>query len=424
MSSFASQQQLANSATNKNVVHTQATHSTADHQKTGNGLWNMRRDQSVSLQESTDVFNVNAYSVPALSALQGGSGSNFTDFVLPANCGEIKHLVPNYTLFNSGNETWVPECPVMPFAFTRLQVWQEGHQVGQDILPLTLWKYYGYTNSLNDMIQLQARSSIDSTTYALHSGTSISAKASKTFSIDWAPVLFICQARLVIKYCKPITLRFFHESVSVLAPSNTNSANGDIQLSNFNLQITHRIYDNATEANIASQYKGNVDGRCIQVIQELGSVVASSGVNIQYNTNQFNNVVCPLVDVCFRNQTPTGANICSFYPITQMYATDMNNVSLQNSLQPSHSDYLDLFYPQSFEDNVFTKASNINIYPLIVGSTRIKEALKHSRQLGYKCLPNRSILNITMPSSATYQIVISAWTNNHVRVQGGSVAVY
>ena len=424
MSSFASQQQLANSATNKNVVHTLATHSSADYQKTGNGLWNMRRDQSVSLQESSDVFNVNAYSVPALSALQGGSGTNFTDFVLPANTGEILHLLPNYTLFNSGTATWQPECPVMPFAFTRVQIWQEGHQIGQDILPLTLWKYYGYTNTLNDMTQLQARSSIDATTYALHSGNSIAPGASRTFSIDWAPVLFICQARLCVKYCKPITLRFYHESVSVLAPSNANSANAGIQLSNFNIQITHRIHDNATESTIAKNYAGNVDGRCIQVIQELGTVVANAGVNIQYNTNQFNNVVCPLVDVCFRNQTPTGANICSFYPITQMYATDMNNVSLQNSLQPTHSDYLDVFYPQALEDNVFTKASNINIYPLLVGSTRLKEALKHSRQLGYKVLPNRSILNITMPSSATYQIVISAWVNNHVRVQGGSIQVY
>ena len=424
MSTFATQQQLANSATNKNVVHTMATHSSADHQKTGNGLWNMRRDHAVSLQESTDVFNVNPYSVAPTSALQGGSGTSFTDFVLPANCGEIRNLVPNYTLFNSGSQTWVPECPIMPFCWTRIQLWQEGHQLGQDMLPLSLWKYYGYTNSLNDMIQLQARSSIDATTYALHSGNSISAGASKTFSIDIAPLLFICQARLVIKYLKPITIRFYHESVSVIAPTNTNSANSGIQLSNFNLQITHRLYDNATESNIASQYKGNVDGRCLQQIVEYGSVVASSGVNVQYNTNQFNNAVCPLVDVGFRNQTPTGANICSFYPITQMYATDMNNVSLQNSLQPTHSDYLDVFYPQAFEDNVFTKASNINIYPLIVGSTRIKETLKHSRALGYKCLPNRSILNITMPSSATYQIVITAWVYAHVRVQAGSVQIY
>ena len=55
------------------------------------------------------------------------------------------------------------------------------------------------------------------------------------------------------------------------------------------------------------------------------------------------------------------------------------------------------------------------IYPVLVGSTRVKETLIHSRQLGYKVFPNRAILNINAATTATRQLIIGAYQYCHVR---------
>ena len=114
----------------------------------------------------------------------------------------------------------------------------------------------------------------------------------------------------------------------------------------------------------------------------------------------------------------------SFYPATSIDIRDQNSVSLINGIVPTSSDYLDIYYPEIFEDNIFTKAPNMYIYPVLRGSTHMKQSLKRAQQLGFKVFPNRAQLLITMPSSATYQLVIHAWSYAHCRVQGGQLAVY
>ena len=419
--SHSANQQLALSTKPQNVIHTMGHGTSAGFVKVGQ--YNMPASQQHSLQESYDIFNVNPYSTPAVSAFQNGSATSYVDFILPSSCGEMVKVVSNLTITNThSTNAHVWEAPVMPFGIHHVEVWQSGAQIGQTIPALALWKWYGYTQTLNEMTQLQARSTIDKATYALTSGSNLAAGASHIYSIDWAPLLFLCQARVNIKQCKPVTLRFYFENITNLAPTNTNTTNASIQLTSFTLQITQRVHDGDGEARIVSAYKGPVDGRCVQYWEERASFNAVTGQNVQYNTNAFNNSVCALVDVSLRNSNPSGANLISFSPITQMYVTDQNNVSLQNSLQPSASDYLDQYYPLALPDNIFTKASNINIYPLLIGSTSLKETLKTSRQLGFKVLPNRAILNITCPSTATYQLVIGAWVYSHVRCEPGNAS--
>ena len=419
--SHSANQALALSTKPQNIIHAQGHGTSAGYVKVGN--YNMPASQQHSLQESYDIFNVNPYSVPPTSAFQNGSATSYVDFILPSNCGEMVKVVSNVTITNThltNLHAW--DVPVMPFAVHHVEVWQSGAQIGQTIPALALWKWYGYTNTLNEMTQLQARTTIDKTTYALTYGTELAQSTSRTYSIDWSPLLFLCQGRVNISKCKAVTLRFYFEHITTLAPNNINGTNSHIQLTSFTLQITQRLHDNEGESRIAQAYKGPVDGRCIQYWEERASLSAVSGQNIQYNTNAFNNSVCALVDVGLRNNNPSGPNLIAFNPITTMFVTDQNNVSLQNSLQPTASDYLDLYYPLALPDNIFTKANNINIYPLLIGSTSLKETFKTCRQLGFKVLPNRAILNITCPNTAVYQLIIGAWVYSHVRMEPGSAS--
>ena len=416
--------QLANSTNSKNVVHTLSNGSTVGFQSVGGGTWNFNKDQAISLSESYDTVLVNPYSVPQQSALQQGSAVAYVDFQLPVSLGELRSVYTDAVLHNSSNADWVPECPVMPFMIHHAEVWQGGKQLGVNIPALGLWKYHGYIDTLNDLKQLQARTTIDANTYALTSGSNLTAGASRTYSIDWAPLIQFVQAKISVKYCNQITLRFYFESISNIAPSNTNNNNNAISLSSFVLRVTQKHLDSEAEARMAAAYKKNVDGRCIQIIEERGSFVSSAGNSVTYNTNAFNNVTCALVDVSLRNANPSGANMISFYPATSIDIRDQNSVSLINGIVPTSSDYLDIYYPEIFEDNIFTKAPNMYIYPVLRGSTHMKQSLKRAQQLGFKVFPNRAQLLITMPSSATYQLVIHAWSYAHCRVQGGQLAVY
>ena len=418
------QQALANSTNSKNVVHTLASGSSVGFQSSGNGTWNFNRDQAVSLQESYDTVLVNPYSVPAQSALQQGSAVAYVDFQLPSTLGQIKSLYTDITLHNGSESDWVPELPIMPFSIHHVEVWQSGSQLGQNIPALALWKYYGYVNSLNEMKQLQARSTIDAHTYALTCNSNLGAGLSRVYSIDWAPMIQFIQAKISVKYCNQITLRFYFESITNLSPANTNDNNNAITLSSFILRVTQLHLDADGESRMATAYKKNVDGRCIQLVEERGTFVSSAGNSVTYNTNAFNNLTCALVDVSLRGTNPSGANMITFNQATSIDIRDQNSVSLINGIVPTSSDYLDIYYPEIFDDNIFTKASGLYIYPVLRGSTHMKQTLKRCQQLGFRVFPNRAQLLITMPSSATYQIVIHAWSYAHCRLQQGKLAIY
>ena len=422
--SHSVQQQLANSTNNRNVVHTLASGSSVGFQSSGNGTWNFNRDQAIALQESYDTVLVNPYSVPAQSALQQGSAVAYVDFQLPSTLGQIKSLYTDVTLHNGSESAWVPECPLMPFSIHHVEVWQAGAQIGQNIPALALWKYYGYVNTLNEMKQLQARSTIDAHSYALTCSSNLGAGASRVYSIDWAPMIQFIQAKISVKYCSQITLRFYFESIANIAPSNANDNNNAITLTSFILRVTQLHLDADAESKMAAAYQKNVDGRCLQIVEERGSFVSSAGNSVTYNTNAFNNVTCALVDVSLRSTNPSGANMITFNQATSIDIRDQNSVSLINGIVPTSSDYLDIYYPEIFDDNIFTKASGLYIYPVLRGSIHMKQTLKRCQQLGYRVFPNRCQLLITMPSSATYQLVIHAWTYAHCRVQQGKIAVY
>lgn len=372
----------------------------------------------LSVHESIETVSVNSFSsIP--SGAPNGSGQSFVDFRLPASLGQIQKMEVNCTLTNGhGSAAHVWEVPVMPFLLKRIDVIQNGSQVGLSILPQALWEYYGYTNTLNQMTLLQARTTIDASTYKLQSSQNLASAGSRTYSIDVAPVIPFIQAKICLKYVKQITLRFYIEDMAVMCPTNTNSTNSSITLTGMNLLVTSKSLSNANENKMALHYqRGGVAGRAWEYKEDVNpSFAAVSGSYVPYNTIAFDNDPVIYSETKVMNATPTGANMLLSYDVNNIYWTTADGKSLHNGLQHTSSELLNVIYPQVFPDNIFTKASGIYLFPAIVGSTNVKESLKTCKQLGFRHQPSRAIVNVNAAASATRRLVIGAFIHRICRV--------
>ena len=388
------------------------------------GVYNINADQSVSLQEQPVVYSVAPFSTVPSGAFQSG-GNGIVDFVLPSGCGVLRNVVPMMTVLNShASSAHVWEAPVLPFAFRRIQVLQNNAQVGLDILPDAIWKFIGYTSTLNEITVIQNRTTIDKTTFGLQSSQNLASLGSRVFALDIAPLLHFVQAKISVKHCDPITLRFYVEDMSVLAPTNTNSTNASIQLTNFTLMLTEIGLSKADNDRVDREYQKPVSGRCIEAKQETATLATISGSNVQYNTNGFNNLQVVMTDVGLRASAPTGANLISYTQVNSIYMTTQDGINLHGGLQPTDSDWRNVIALQNLPNSIFLQASNIYLYPVFVGSTNVVESLRKAKQLGYTVMPNRCVVNVNSTSTASKQIQITAFCMRECRCENSKLTVW
>lgn len=410
---------------NKNLFLTTPNGSSVGHVPHGkSGVYNINADQTVSLQEQPVTYSLSPFSTVPSAAFQGG-GNSTVDFVLPAGAGILKNVVPIITILNShGSAAHVFEAPMLPFAFKRIQVLQNNAQVGLDIIPDAMWKFIGYTSTLNEMTVLQNRTTIDKTTYALQSSQNLASAASRAFALDIAPFLHFVQAKVSVKHCDPITIRFYIEDMSVIAPSNTNSTNASIQLTNMTMMLTEVALSKADNDRIDREYQKPVSGRCIEAKQEVATITTVSGSNVVYNTNGFNNLQVVMADVGLRSTTVTGSAITSYTQVNSIYMTTQDGVNLNGGLQPTDSDWRNIIALEHLPNTIFLQAPNIYLYPVFVGSTNVLESLKKAKQLGYTVIPNRCIVNVNSTSSASKQLQLTAWCYRECRISDGKITVW
>jgi hypothetical protein len=388
------------------------------------GVYNINADQSVSLQEQPVTYSLSPFSTVPSAAFQGG-GNSTVDFVLPAGCGVLRNVFAMMTMLNShASAAHVFEAPVMPFSFRRIQVLQNNAQVGLDILPDVIWKYIGYTSTLNELTVLQTRTTIDKATFALASSQNLASGASRIFALDLAPFLHFVQAKMSVKHCDPITLRFYIEDMSVIAPTNTNSTNASIQLTNFTLMLTEIGLSKADNDRIDREYQKPVSGRCIEAKQETATISAVSGSNVQYNTNGFNNLQVVMADVGLRSTTVSGSAITSYTQVNSIYMTSQDGVNLHGGLQPTDSDWRNVIALQNLPNTIFLQASNIYLYPVFIGSTNVLESLKKAKQLGYTVIPNRCVVNVNSTATGSRQLQMTAFCLKECRFEKGKLTVW
>ena len=387
-------------------------------QMTQVGRLSLPKNQEASLHESTERVSVNPFNTVPTAGLNSG-GTAYVDFQLPASLGKAQKMIVNMTVTNpSSTMAHVWDLPPMPFMMKRIQVYQNGAQVGLDILPQALWKYYAYTNNINENVQLMQTTCIDSNTFRLQAGQNLPISSNRVYQIDIAPVLPFIQAQISLTYLQQVTLRIYIEDLSVLCPTNTNSTNGALQLTNCTLMVVSHSVSLGGERGIRQDYsKGNVSGRAWEYKEEVNaSFQASSGAYVPFNTTAFKNDAVVYSECMLGNSTATGANLLTYYPANNIYWTTADTKSLLNGLQPSGHDLINLFYPDAFGDNVFTLAPTTYIYPAIIGSTAVKKALKTSQQLGFKVIPDRAVVQINAASTASRRLVIGAYIPRIVRV--------
>ena len=256
----------------RNLFTTTASGSTVGLVPSGyKNIYNTPAKQQESLQETLEEMVVMSKVAVSSQALQQGAGTYFVDFDMPASAGILKNVNASLTITNTnGSSAQVWECPVLPFAFNKIQIMQNGTQVGRDILPIMLWKWYAYVSSLNEMQNLQYRTTISSSTYALQSSQNLAANASRTFCLDIAPLLGICQADVLMKLCNTVTIRFYFDSISTLAPSNTNSVNAAQNVTDFHLIVTQKSLSHVDEDRLKAQY---AVGHVMLVLFKLKSIM-------------------------------------------------------------------------------------------------------------------------------------------------------
>jgi hypothetical protein len=230
-------------------------------------------------------------------------------------------------------------------------------------------------------------------------------------------------AKINLQYVKDITLRFYIEDIAVVCPSDTNGTNADIQLTQLNLTVTDYSQSMDTERRERAEYmKGqHAEGRCIEFKQEIAQFNAVANTNVQYNTNAFNNDPVIYSDVALRNSTPTGANLLTFYDVNTMHLTTQDGINMHNGQQLTSSELLNVIYPQANPDNIFVKATNIYLFPALVGSTDVKRSLENGCQHGYKVFPYRANVFINAQATATRTIIVSAFLPKLVRVDNAGM---
>lgn len=417
--------EILNAQTPRNQFLTTANGSSIAHVPMGGKnapAYTVVAEQSTSLAEQPSSYSVQPFTTVPSSALQGG-GASIVDFKIPAHTGIMTNVVANMSVFNSSMaNTHLWELPVLPFQLRRVQILQGSTQVGLDILPDQIWKYYGYSSTLNELTILQNTTGIDRNTYA-NSGKTIPANSTRVYSIDLAPLLSICQARVCCKYCDEITLRFYIEDISVTCPTNTNTTNAGLQLANMTLTITERVMSNEHQKRLANDYKrGPVSGRAIEYKQELQTINCVAGSDVMLSSNSFNNEKICFADVGIRPTNQVGANMISYADVSTLYLTTVDGVNLHNGLTPSSSDWLNVFYPQIFPDNIFTQ--QMKLFPVLVGSTDVKQTLKKAKQLGFTVFPNRAVIHVTATATASKQLQIAVFCYREVRTTNGKIMVY
>jgi len=415
---------VANATNNKNTVSTTANGSSVGHVQVGRNL-NMNANQALSLQETYDTFSVNPFSSVPQSAFQQG-GTAYIDFQLPTTCGILRNVEAVLTVMNTGSNAHTWACPVMPFAINHVELWQNGAKVGLDIPSTALWKHIGYTDTLNELILQQSRSTIDHNTFNVDaSNNTIGAGASKVYSFDIGRLMQIVQGQICVKWLKQLTVRCYIENINLLCPGSINTTNPNIIVSNMTLTCTQLLLSSGAEGRLAADYKaGSIDARCLQVKEEKATVVAVAGTSVQYNTNAFNNDVVALLDCGFRGGNATGADYVNFQPVNKLYLTTQDGINLHNGLQPTNDDWNSIWFPKAFPDCIFPLAPLKNILPVITGSTNCRESLRKAKQLGFKTAFNRFIVNIDM-TSGNYQILLHGWIYSHARVSpAGDLTIY
>ena len=138
--------EILNAQTPRNQFLTTANGSSIAHVPMGGKnapAYTVVAEQSTSLAEQPSSYSVQPFTTVPSSALQGG-GASIVDFKVPAHTGIMTNVVANMSVFNSSNaNTHLWELPVLPFQLRRVQILQGSTQVGLDILPDQIWKYYG-----------------------------------------------------------------------------------------------------------------------------------------------------------------------------------------------------------------------------------------------------------------------------------------
>jgi hypothetical protein len=102
--------------------------------------------------------------------------------------------------------------------------------------------------------------------------------------------------------------------------------------------LTEIRLSKADNDRIDREYQKPVSGRCFEAKQELATVSAVSGANVQYNTNGFNNLQVVIADVGIWSANPTGANLVSYTQVNNIYMTTQDGINLHGGLQPTDSD--------------------------------------------------------------------------------------